>query len=335
VCIAIDLGVAVAVRRSDDGRFGVSSRGRLAQRADPAPCGDIGDRVFAAAPALRRRGCDVPAVEVGVAASLPEGAGLASSAAIILATTAALLRLSGEQMSARALIDTALTAERDIVGIPCGPLDQHAIVLAPEAGALLLDCSTLGSSPLPWPWPDVVLCACDTGERHDVGGEGYRARRVETERALQLLGAATCQEVDEASIAKATLPPLLARRARHISSESRRSTAAAGVIRNRGDPAALGAIMSASHRSLRDDYDVSTAALDAVVSAAAAVPGCFGARLVGAGFGGGAVALVERDAAGACRTDMAAAAGDPVGASWVFSPAPGLAILAPDVVLGG
>ena len=112
--------------------------------------------------------------------------------------------------------------------------------------------------------------------------------------------------------------------------ESRRAVEAADAMR-RADLGALGRLMSLSHRSLRDLHEVSTPALDAVVSAAQAVPGCVGARMVGAGFGGAVVALVTRDRADACRGAMAAASG---GATFQLRPSPGVALLAPDVVRG-
>ena len=111
-------------------------------RSDAGPVGDIGDRVLAPVVALRRRGLAVPTVEVGIAATLPAGAGLASSAALIVATITAILRMTAATMTAPDLAAVALSAERDVLGIPCGPLDQRAVIDAPDGGALLLDCAT-------------------------------------------------------------------------------------------------------------------------------------------------------------------------------------------------
>jgi galactokinase len=123
-------------------------------------------------------------------------------------------------------------------------------------------------------------------------------------------------------------------RARHVYEENQRSHAAVQAIQA-GDAARFGALMTASHRSLRDLYQVSTPALDAVVAAALASDGCFGARLTGAGFGGSVIALVEERAAGACRAAMAAAAHRDLESTWVFRPAAGVAALLPDVVGAG
>ena len=181
LCVAIHLGIAAAVRRSATERFLVTSGESVVTRIGAGPLGDVGDRVLAPVVALRERGIAVPAIEVGIATTLPAGAGLASSAALMVAVTAAILRLLGRTMTARDLAAMALSAERDVLGIPCGPLDQRAVVDAPAEGALLLDCATGAEASVRWPWPDTVLVACDTGSHHDVGGAEYRRRRQETE----------------------------------------------------------------------------------------------------------------------------------------------------------
>lgn len=323
-CVATDLGVAVAVRESPDGRWRVASGGRRVERETPVPSGDIGDRPFAAALALGR----TAPLELGIAADLPEGAGLSSSAALISATVAALLRLDGRRLPAGVIAATAYRAEHDIVGIPCGTLDQRAVVEAPAHGVLCLDCRDGTAEPVPWPWEELVLVACDTGTAHDVGGEGYRSRRAQAEAALQALGVATCQDAGLEDLEVAGLDPLLRRRARHLITESGRVDAAAAALRA-GDAAALGALMDASHNSLRDDYEVSTPELDHAV-AAARHAGCLGARLVGAGFGGSAVALCEANNAEHCAAAMREASG--ASRAWSFRPAAGLAALDPGVI---
>ncbi len=331
LCIGVDRGIAAAVRPSATGRYLAASRGAAVTRLDAGPVGDIGDRVFAPVVALRDRGLPVPTIEVGIAATLPAGTGLASSAALIIAVTTAILRMLGETITARDLAAVALYAERDVVGVPCGPLDQRAIIDAPNGGALLLDCRSGGESSVPWPWAEVILVGCDTGVQHDVGGVEYRRRREETESGLAALGVTSCQDLRAEAIDSAALDPAVRRRLQHVIGESRRAVEAAEALR-RGDVEVLGGLMSASHRSLRDLHEVSTPALDAVVSAALAVPGCAGARMVGAGFGGAVVALVTSVGAAACRTAMTAACGG--GRTFELRPSPGLAVLAPDVVRG-
>jgi len=336
VCMAIDLAVAVAVRPSSDGRWRVSSAGRLVERAGRDPAGDIGDRVFAAATALEMHGVALPALDIAVAATLPEGAGLSSSAALICAALVAMLRWSASTVKAAELARIALETERDIVGVPCGPLDQRTVVLAPGDGVLLLDCRLDTYDTVPWNLTGTVIVACDTGAPHDVGGAGYRTRREQAASALLGIGAGSYRLVSVGDVEAAGLDELLTRRARHIVTETTRARRAAAALRD-GDAGALGRLMSASHVSLRDDYSVSTALLDACVAAAMTVPDCHGARMVGAGFGGTAIALVASSSAAACGAAMAAAIGGGgrdggTVRSWVLSPCAGVASLAPDVV---
>jgi galactokinase len=336
VCVAVDLFVAVAARPMRGGEWGVASGDRRARRRQPLPAGDIGDRPLAVAVALGDAGVDVPAVEIGIAASLPEGAGLSSSAALCCATAVALLRITSRRLGARELAAVALAAERDIVGVPCGPLDQRAIVGAPDRGALLLDCRSGDDTALPGLPSGTCLIACHTGQTHDVGGADYRCRRQEVDGALSLGGAPTWRDIEPARLDRLDLPPPLDRRARHVVSETARAGKAAQALRH-GDAMALGHLMRASHASLRDDFEVSTAALDAVVAAAESVPGCLGARLVGAGFGGSAVALVRGESAGACLAAMDQAAGAAGGGArrlgaWRLGLAPGLAVTSADVI---
>jgi galactokinase len=332
LCCPVDRAVAVALRPSGDGRWRLVSGDRRVERATPAPVGDLGDRAFAPALVLADQGVVLPALEMAVVADLPEAAGLASSAALCCAVAVAALRLAGARMPARRLAEVALAAERDVVGVPCGPLDQRAVVGLAEGGALLLDCADGTATAVPWRLAGAVLVAFDTGEAHDVGGAGYRERRAEAEAALRALGAADLRGLEAADVAGAGLPPPLDRRARHLVTESRRAAAAATALAA-GDAAALGRLMSASHASLRDDYEVSTPALDAAVDAALGVPGCVGARLVGAGFGGTAVALVDEAAAEACGVAMEAAVPGSRGC-WRLAHAPGLAVTAADVLDG-
>lgn len=332
LCCPVDRAVAVALRPSAGRRWRLLSDGRRVDRGSPLPAGDLGDRAFAPAVVLSRRGWEVPPLEIAVAADLPEAAGLASSAALSCAVTVALLRLLGGRLSAAELAAVALEAERDVVGVPCGPLDQRAVVGLPEGGAMLLDCAGGSAAAVSWGLAGEVLVACDSGESHDVGGAGYRTRRAEAEAALGLLGVDGVGGVGAAALEAAALPPPLDRRARHLVTETARAGAAAEALAA-GDAARLGALMSASHASLRDDYEVSTPALDAAVAAARAVPGCHGARLVGAGFGGTAVALVEEPAAAGCAAAMRGAVPRGRGA-WRLSPGPGLAVLAAGVLEG-
>jgi galactokinase len=332
LCCPVDRAVAVALRPSADGRWRLVSAGRRVERPTPDPAGDVGDRAFAAAVVLAAEGIRLPALEMAVAADLPEAAGLASSAAVCCAAMVAMLRLAGARLPTGRFVELALAAERDVVGVPCGPLDQAAVVGLPAGGAVLLDCGRGTADVVPWHLETAVLVACDTGETHDVGGAGYRERRAEAEAALRMLGVTCVGRIEPCDIAAARLPEPLDRRARHLVTETQRAATAASALAA-GDATTLGLLMSASHASLRDDYEVSTPALDAAVGAALAVPGCLGARLVGAGFGGTAIAVVEAPAAERVRMAMKAAVPGSRGA-WRLAHAPGLAVTATDVLEG-
>jgi galactokinase len=328
-CMAVDLALTVAVRPSRNRWWRGAGLGQRVERREPVMAGDIGDRLFAVAQALDRCGVPVPPLELAVAGDLPASAGLASSAAVILAGAVAILRLVGRRVTAEELVTVALTAERDIAGIPCGDLDQRGIVHARPGEVLALDCARGACRSVPWPWPEVALLVAASGESHDVGGREYRRRREAAEQACAALGVSTCPEIGERW---RELAPELRPRGRHIATETLRAAAAVRAL-EAGDVAALGRLMNESHESLRRDCEVSTPRLDAMVAVARGVPGCHGARLVGAGFGGSVVALVDQGAAKACAAALAAVSGRNE-ATWLVRPAAGLEVTAADVVGG-
>jgi galactokinase len=157
--------------------------------------------------------------------------------------------------------------------------------------ALLIDCRSLEVSPVPLP-AGVAVIVLDTGTRRQVGASAYEDRRRACEQASAFLGASTLRDVSLRDLAGAAggLPESTLRRARHVVTENERTLQAAQALR-RGDAIEVGALMNASHASMRDDFEISTRELDAIVECSLA-RGCLGARLTGAGFGGCAVALV-------------------------------------------
>ena len=326
-CMAIDLTLAVSVRPSGDGRWRAVSEGRRVERDLPSMAGDIGDRVFAAASALRRLEIILPPLDIGIASRVPRSAGLSSSAALTAASLVAMLRLAGHRLSSDQLVAAALVAEREIVGVPCGDLDPLAVVHSRAGSVLILDCATGSREMRRWPWPEIGVVVASSGETHDIQGTGYRARRELAERACAALGARSCQEIGDRW---RDLPGELQPAGRHIATETQRTDAAIDALEAE-DPRRLGSLVDESHRSLSTDYRISTERLDAMTAAARRVPGCYGARIVGGGFGGSALALVDRAAAGACAAAMAAASRPDAG-TWLIEPAAGVAALATDVV---
>ncbi len=219
-----------------------------------------------------------------ISTTLPIGAGLSSSAALQIALALA-LGFDGPPLE---LARLAQRAEHRAVGVPCGIMDQLASVSGRHGHALLIDCTSLEVLAVPVP-DDAEICIVDTGQSRALAGSAYAERRAACEAAAEHVGPLRDASLDDV---EALSDPTLRRRARHVVSENRRVMTAAKALR-RGDLATVGEAMFASHRSLRDDFEVSTPVLDEVVDALAATPGVYGARLTGAGFGGCVVALCE------------------------------------------
>ena len=216
--------------------------------------------------------------------TLPVGAGLSSSAALEVAVALAL----GFTGPPRALALACQRAEQEASGVPCGVMDQLASAAGTAGHALLIDCTTLSIEPVAIP-DDVAVAVVHSGQARTLAGSAYADRRAECERAERVIGPLRAAAPgDENAIAD----PVVRRRARHVITENARVRSFAAAVGAR-DRVAAGDVMRASHASLRDDFEVSTNALDALVDRLGATPGVLGARLTGAGFGGCVVALTE------------------------------------------
>jgi len=238
-----------------------------------------------------------------VRTTLPVGAGLSSSTALVVATAMAL----GFAGSALELALACQQAERLATGVASGIMDQLASTSGVAGHALLIDCTSLDVSPVPMP-PDAEVVVAHSGRSRSVATSAYAERRAQCEEAARRIG-----PLRQASLADvATLSDPLRRRARHVVTENERVLAFAECLAT-GALADAGELMLASHRSLRDDFEVSTPALDALVVELSTTPGVYGARLTGAGFGGCVVALAEPGSA-AEGWRMTAAAGAHVSA---------------------
>lgn len=227
-----------------------------------------------------------PAVGVSgtVSTTLPIGAGLSSSAALAVAVALAL----GDDGAALEVARRCQRAEQRATGVPCGIMDQLASVAGVAGHALLIDCSSLVVAPVPLP-DEVSVVAVHSGQARTLVGSEYAERADSCHRAEAMVGPLRHASLsDLASITE----PTVRRRARHVVSENERAVQFVDALRA-GDLTAAGHLMSASHRSLRDDFAVSTPALDQLVEQLSATAGVYGARLTGAGFGGCAVALCE------------------------------------------
>jgi len=229
-----------------------------------------------------------------MASDVPIGAGLSSSAAVELATARAFAAVSDIDWEPATMARIAQRAENEWVGVNCGIMDQMISAVGRDGYAMLIDCRSLETRAVPLPGSTVVVIM-DTATRRGLVDSAYNERRSQCEAAAAFFGVPALRDVTlEMFDNRPTgLDETTARRARHIVTENSRTLAAADAM-TRGDAKTLGMLMNESHRSLRDDFEVSSAALDTIVELAQAEPGCFGARMTGAGFGGCAVALVDR-----------------------------------------
>jgi galactokinase len=293
----------VRVRSLD---FGQSAELDLdARMTPPARAKGWAEYVRGVAWALADAGYQTAAWDGVAAGDVPLGAGLSSSAALELATARAFASVSGFAWEPARMALLAQRAENRWVGVNCGIMDQ-LISAAGEAGhALLIDCRSLETRAVPVP-RDSAVVVLDTATRRGLVDSAYNERRAQCETAARVFGVKALRDVDEATFARRAgeLDELTRRRARHVITENARTVAAAEALA-RGDVRTVGRLMDESHASLRDDFAVSSAALDAMVAIARAHDGCHGARMTGAGFGGCAVALVDAGAARAFAENVA------------------------------
>jgi galactokinase len=226
---------------------------------------------------------------------VPIGAGLSSSAAIELATARAFSAISGWDWKPKSMAAYGQLAENEWVGMNCGIMDQMISAVGKQGHALLIDCRTLETKLVPLP-QGVSIVVLDTKTRRGLVDSAYNERRAQCEAAAAHFSVPALRDVSwEMFENQAThLDPLIRRRARHVITENGR-TLQATLAMEQNDPIKLGTLMVASHDSLRDDFEVSNTALNVMVETARSSPGCYGARMTGAGFGGCAVAVVEAD----------------------------------------
>ncbi len=297
---SIDRDVWVAVAARDDGqwRFATAAKdGVVTVPAVSLPVRQSGEGswvnyplgVIAAFPAF---GLKAPAGFDFLAVSdLPVGAGLSSSAALELASALAFLELSDQAAPRETVVKLCRQAENNFVGVPCGILDQGVSGFGQKDHLVFIDCRGPVFATVPLP-----AAACfwifNTHTKHALVDGFYAARHRECMEAAALLGVTVLAEVPPAALeaAQAKLPPVVFRRAKHVVEEIARVDATAAALRA-GDLAAVGRLLTASHRSSQHLFENSTPELDFLVDQLAAVPSVHGARLTGGGFGGAVMAL--------------------------------------------
>jgi galactokinase len=254
---------------------------------------------------LLEAGHSLVGADMTIQGNVPLGAGLSSSAALEVAVLGALASAAGLSVPPAEAARLAQEAERRYAGVNCGIMDQMTAVMGRRDHALLIDCRTLEvvAVPLDLERRRVSIVVANTGVARSLIASGYNKRRDECARAAAMLAKATGRAIvslrdatrEDIDLHGQTLPGTLQQRVRHVVSENERVLDAADALRN-GDMPAFGRLMSASHRSLRDDFEVSCAELDLMVELSQQVDGVLGARMTGAGFGGCTVNLVREEA---------------------------------------
>jgi galactokinase len=263
----------------------------------PQPRSHWSDYVRGVTVTLEQAGYRLKGADLEIDSDVPIGAGLSSSAAIEVATGHALLQTSGFAIGGVELARLCQRAENNFVGMRCGIMDQFVACHGQKECALLLDCRSLEYRLVPLP-KDIRLVICNTMIKHELAAGEYNKRRAECEAGVRQLaaqregvGALRDVTLEQLEFARSDLPEVIYRRCRHVISENARVLGAVAAL-ERGDIAEVGRLMSESHRSLRDDYEVSCAELDLMVGLADDVPGVIGARMTGGGFGGCTINLV-------------------------------------------
>jgi len=296
---ALSRGTLAVAGRRDDGVIELRSRqvpdggtviplDSLAPGAIPGWAGYPAGVVWA----MRAAGYPVAGVRLVIDSDVPRGAGLSSSAALECAVALALTDLYGLAVPRPELVLIAQRAENDFVGVPSGIMDQSASLLCQPGHALLLDCRTAEGVDVPFDpaASGLELLVIDTGARRRLASGDYASRRVECERAARALGLRSLRDIADVSELARLADPVLARRARHVFTDDLRVIETVSLLRA-GRLSAAGALLTASHVSLRDDFQISWPEADVTVGTATGA-GALGARMIGGGFGGSVIALV-------------------------------------------
>jgi galactokinase len=268
------------------------------------PTGEWIDYVQGVTVAMRARGLPIGGFEARVSSTVPLGAGLSSSAALEIATVRALAEAFDLAIDPLEAARIGHAAETEFVGAPVGIMDQIAASIATTEAAVFLDARSLEYERVALP-ASAELIVIDSGIAHSHAGGEYRTRRAECDEAARRLGVALLRDVDVDDLARLSLPDVLARRVRHVVTENARVIAMVEALRA-GDVKTAGALMNASHESMRVDFEVSTADIDRLAAIARAHEAVAGARLTGGGFGGAIVAVARSGCAAAAARQIAA-----------------------------
>lgn len=315
--VALDLATYIAVAPSADGKLRIYSEDRREMRewdaaslAESQAAHHWTDYPIGVAHELIRAGFRIGGANLLIRSTVPEGSGLSSSAA--LEVSSALAFLGSQSLDPLELARLCQRAERDFVGMPCGIMDQYISIFGREHSAVEIDCRSLDHRFVQLP-AQVTFVAVNTMVKHALAGSAYKDRVRECAAAVEQIRqryphVATLRDVtpEQFESVAAQLPPVIARRARHVVTEDARVNRFVEAS-SRGDLQCMGNLLVESHRSLRDDYEVSCAELDFLVDTALGIDGVLGSRMTGGGFGGCTVTMLLPSAAAGFRERIARA----------------------------
>jgi galactokinase len=326
--IALEMACYAAVAPADHGKLRIYSRDlqeecgiEVAELAHAKRKHKWSDYVVGVAHELTKAGVEVRAADLLVASDVPTGSGLSSSAALEIATAVALLR--EREMPKLEIAQLGQRAESKFVGVPCGIMDQYTSVFGREHSAIQIDCRSLEHEYVPLP-DDVSIIAVNSMVKHELGSSAYGQRVAECQEAVRAIQQVdpNVQSLRDVSLSffekiEDRIPDVPRRRARHVISDSQRVLDSAAAARAHDLPG-LGRLFVASHRSMQHDYEISCEEIDFLVDTALKVPGVYGARMTGGGFGGCTVNLLAPEAAETFRQYVGTAYLDRYGKKAIF-----------------
>lgn len=250
---------------------------------------------------LQQQGITLPSLSITFDSNLPEGSGLSSSAAIEVLTAYIIQDILDISIDRKELALFCQKVENQFIGVQCGIMDQFAVANGKKDHAILLDCNTLGYEHIPFELDDYCLLILNSKKPRALIKSAYNERKASCDEALRIIQ----QYVPIQTLAEASMEHLqwlkdeeINKRARHVISEQLRVNLSKKMLEN-GDLFTFGKLMNASHTSLKNDFEVSGIELDILAETAQELPGCIGARMTGAGFGGCAIAIVKKDSVSA------------------------------------
>lgn len=341
--MAIDAGIQIAGELNGTGRVNLYSLNYAAKESflleeiTPSKSNTWVNYIKGVVWQFQKLGLQPQGADLVIQGNVPQGAGLSSSAALEVAAALLLDALHGWGLGAVDLVKLAQKAENEFVGVACGIMDQFASMLGQKDHALFLDCRSLEyeAVPLPLEKQGYAVAVVNSGVRRGLAGSEYNTRRQQCEEAVQRLqnelpGVESLRDVSLVDLSLVNqLPDPLARRARHVVMENARVQQGVTALKA-GELEEFGRLLTASHKSLRDDYEVSCTELDLLVELALQVPGVLGSRMTGAGFGGCTIALVPQTSLPAFEKTVSEEYQRHTGIQpeiFVFRPAPGARII--------